>query len=159
MSSADPYVVRIPQWVYKQNDEELRAWFDYDNRWKHDIWQQLGGGDDDVSGLQSLIESLEIQLSYLRALVKKNIEKVKFSSQSTSYTTSSNEYIRATAAGITITLNPLPRDLEEVWVQPTINGLVTISGSINGASELIMHHAYDVAHLKFISDANEWVIQ
>lgn len=49
MSVADPYVVQIPEVLVNRDGTltaQAKAWFEYDNRWKHDLWQQAGGGID-----------------------------------------------------------------------------------------------------------------
>lgn len=68
MTVADPYVVRIPKFVFDTNDQELISWYEYDNRWKHDIFQQLGGGSDFISDSEasfSRILSLSSQIARL----------------------------------------------------------------------------------------------
>ena len=45
MSQVDPYVVQIPVDLVDPKTGRLtiagRNWFQYDNRWKHDLWQPL----------------------------------------------------------------------------------------------------------------------
>ena len=69
--TADPYVQPIPQWVYLQNDDELRAWYEYDNRWKHDIWAQLGGGSDGIDDVLEKANSNENQIAALYGHIAK----------------------------------------------------------------------------------------
>lgn len=69
-------------------------------------------------------------------------------SVSSSYTTIGNELIQATAA-CTITLNATPKFLERVSIQPTGNFLVTVLGTINGESSIIIHHAYDLITIEY----------
>lgn len=42
MSQIDPYIVQIPQAFAK--DPELRRWYDFTNRFLHDMWQCVTGG-------------------------------------------------------------------------------------------------------------------
>lgn len=173
MATADPYVQPIPQSILRSGDDEMRAWFEYDNRWKHDIWQKLGGGGDSVEDSADVAAANEIQISQIQGLIAflqqriqdlendvplpTPVKQYSFVSISSSYTTAGNEYIRVTAAA-TITLNSTPGHMEEVFVQPTSNVVVTISGSINGDTELVMNHAYDLAHLVYHADIGEWII-
>ena len=73
-------------------------------------------------------------------------------------TTDGSMFIRVSAA-TTITLNPTPLDGERVQVQSDGFFTVTISGSINGGSSVMLTAAYDLLDLKYISELNEWVIQ
>lgn len=76
--TADPYVQPIPQWVYQQNDDELRAWYEYDNRWKHDIWAQLGGGDDILNEAQEFRHlSQNVQLRPIMDDLKKRLDELE----------------------------------------------------------------------------------
>jgi len=49
----DPYVIQPPLRVSNPDGTltaEFAAWFQYDNRWKHDIWVRTGAGDDAIDG-------------------------------------------------------------------------------------------------------------
>ncbi|MEE8289575.1 MAG: hypothetical protein V3R25_09200 [Nitrosomonadaceae bacterium] len=50
MAKVDPYVQRIPRKFLE--DPELRPWFEYLNRFLHDLWQRSGGGDDAIDALE-----------------------------------------------------------------------------------------------------------
>jgi len=45
----DPYLYNIPKAFLNHPDREVRAWFEYDNRWKNDIWLRTGGGTDEIA--------------------------------------------------------------------------------------------------------------
>ncbi len=75
---------------------------------------------------------------------------------SANYTTIGNELIQVTAA-CTITLNATPKFKEMVSIQPTGNFLVTISGTINGQSSIIIHHAYDLINIEYTELG--WIIK
>lgn len=153
-NKADPYTQRFPTRSeligpsgYMQ--KEWLDWFNYDNLWKQQIWQKIGGGSDAVS-------DNDIGFSYQEALsYNKIFNEISISANRT---TCGDEMIRATAA-CTITLNPTPDDGEIVKVQPDGNFKVTISGSINGGSQLIMNGAYDLAELQYSVEFSEWVIK
>lgn len=66
MSTPDPYVVPLPQRITTSGGgptDEFRNWLEYDNRWKHDIWQYSGGGSDLFADLQNQINSLDTRVS------------------------------------------------------------------------------------------------
>ena len=47
MARVDPFVIRIPLKLI--NDPELSAYFNYLDRFLHDIWVRTGAGTDSVS--------------------------------------------------------------------------------------------------------------
>jgi len=73
MSTVDPYVVRYPDKITKPDGsatEEWKAWLDYDNRWKHDMWRVVTGGtggaqtpSEDNAFLMASIADLRHQIS------------------------------------------------------------------------------------------------
>lgn len=78
MTIADPYVVRLPEKITNQDGSpslEFLAWLNYDNRWKHDVFQQLGGGVDLVSDGDSAfgrLLSLEAQVTSILDIIEDN---------------------------------------------------------------------------------------
>lgn len=52
MAKVDPYLYRIPRAFLEHKDKEVRAWFEYDNRWKNDIWLRTGGGVDKIEDIE-----------------------------------------------------------------------------------------------------------
>tara|TARA_R110000851_G_scaffold228174_3_gene380956 strand:- start:898 stop:1188 length:291 start_codon:yes stop_codon:yes gene_type:complete len=50
-TKVDPFVMPIPRSLL--NDPESRAYFEYLNRWAHDIWIRTGGGTDTISAVAS----------------------------------------------------------------------------------------------------------
>jgi hypothetical protein len=85
-----------------------------------------------------------------------NIDDIYVHSISSNYTTIGNELIQVSAA-CTVTLNATPKFKELVSVQSIGNFLVTISGTINGQSSLIIHHAYDLITIEYTELG--WVIK
>lgn len=55
MANVDPYVIKIPQAFL--SDPEVARWFEYDNRWKHDMWIRSGGGSDAVEEGESVFNT------------------------------------------------------------------------------------------------------
>lgn len=47
----DPFLIPLPHALAR--DTETRAWFQYLQRWLHDMWLRTGGGDDSISALES----------------------------------------------------------------------------------------------------------
>jgi hypothetical protein len=160
--SADPYIVRIPEVVADPKTgratDEFMQWLVYDNRFKHDLWQDISGPSSDITEINEKISQNESFGLYLNALIDSLKDRTAYYSVSSTHTTSGNEFVRVTAS-TTVTLNSTPIDLEEVWVQPNGFFQVTISGTINGESSVIVNGAYDTVHLKYLADAGEWVIQ
>jgi hypothetical protein len=50
-TKVDPFVIPIPPSLNK--DPETRKYFEYLNRWAHDMWVRSGGGADVVSVIGS----------------------------------------------------------------------------------------------------------
>ena len=53
----DPYIVPHPRFIVNSDgtaSPEFEQWLIYDNRFKHDLWQKLGGGEDIVNDQQEL---------------------------------------------------------------------------------------------------------
>lgn len=139
------------------------------NLWKQlflildQIYLRTGGTTDDTTSLSDKIESVENQtyrLQNIQALFQTifDDQQIRYYSVSSAHTTSGNEFVRVTATA-TVTLNSNPKGGEEVWVQPSSDIIVTVSGDVNDQTEYKIHRAYDVAHFKYIDDAGEWVIQ
>ena len=67
MADVDPFVQHIPSAF--QRDPETRAWFEYDNRWKHDIWARTGGGNDAIG-------NIEIDLTDIKVDIANNVDDI-----------------------------------------------------------------------------------
>ena len=50
-TKVDPFVIPIPLALNK--DAETRKYFEYLNRWAHDMWVRSGAGDDNLSVVSS----------------------------------------------------------------------------------------------------------
>ncbi len=77
----DPYVVPIPERITDKDgrpSDEFRAWLVYDNRFKHDLFQQLGLEDNTTVERQDLqvLQSLS-QLNGGLAKVKSQIAELQ----------------------------------------------------------------------------------
>ncbi|MBL4753775.1 MAG: hypothetical protein JKY52_09320 [Flavobacteriales bacterium] len=111
----DPFLYPIPPEFLK--DPEVRAWFEYDNRWKHDIWLRTGGGDDAVaesqigelyepgiqtSSVDELAEDLEVAQEMAAQMIDliERVEELEAASDSSQLTTDGFETINI-SAGVT----------------------------------------------------------
>jgi hypothetical protein len=193
MATVDPYVIKLPDVITDSNgrpSEEFRAWLNYDNRWKHDIWIRTGGGDDAVvesqigelyePGIQTsnsdeLIEGLEVsqEMQLIQDLLErveeleaaqttdldiKKLESYTVQAGDTSFTTTADQFVSClNTATATITLNLEPEDGEDVIIWRGA-AAVTVVGSINGGSSLVIPSIYDAPHFKYSLDAGEWAI-
>lgn len=148
-----PPIPRLPpQWL---SDPDIRAYQTAINKIIFQLWVNspsgtLGtseGGDSTTALISSLYQSLNDGL------------ETYVSSTAANYTCLDgvNEFIRVTAA-CTITLSANPEDHEIKIIQPSGNFIVTVSGSINGGSSMIMNHAYDCMTVKYSVDLGGWVI-
>jgi len=143
--------------------------FDQYSNEQNNLWKQLfllldqiylrtGGTTDDTSSLGDKINSIENQTALNLALVSSLLKDVSYYAPSSSHTTSGNEIVRPSAS-LTVTLNANPEDGEQVRIQPTVDGLVTVSGDINDQTSIVIHRAYDFIDLVYLADAGKWVIQ
>lgn len=88
MAKLDPFTAQIPAKFL--NDPELRPFFEYLNRFLHDLFIRTGGGDDAIEGIgESLVT--EIQTSTLLATSRRLEKKVSDLSENTE----SNSVLRA----------------------------------------------------------------
>tara|TARA_R110000772_G_scaffold107621_3_gene210148 strand:+ start:489 stop:902 length:414 start_codon:yes stop_codon:yes gene_type:complete len=117
--------------------EGFTSWFNAQQRMLTQLWLRTGGATDEVAG--SVSNQIFNQVSV-----------------SGNYSTLANDYIRVSAAA-TITLNTSPVNNETVLIQPIANVKVIVSGNINGQTEYIMNHAYDLMSLRFLSSG--WIIE
>ena len=181
MAQVDPFVYPIPKGL--QIDAEVRAYFEYLNRFLHDIWVRTGSGDDaiqnesiqelypwipdkesesgsDISNL--FINRNQIQQDLLSLYAPpqtfKPLEIITIETGDTAFTTTASQDITClnTSAAI-VTLNANPEDGEEVIVARR-DALVTINGAIDGDTTLVIVFQYDTPHLRYSASASEWCL-
>ena len=68
MAKVDPFVAPIPRKFL--NDPELRPFFEYLNRFLHDLFIRTGGGDDAIEAVQE-VAAAEADTSRLFATIKR----------------------------------------------------------------------------------------
>lgn len=107
-----------------------------------------------MSEVGELTKDIENRYDFSHVHHKKN---VSYKTTGSNYTAVTNQFVTVTAS-CTITLPSTPSHGSEIWVQPTVSELVTISGSVNGESSIIMHNAYDLMHLRYDVNTDEWSI-
>lgn len=61
-TKVDPFVIPIPMALNK--DPEVRRYFEYLNRWAHDMWVRSGAGDDKLSEVGSEVNRKADTLLY-----------------------------------------------------------------------------------------------
>lgn len=146
----------------------LNAYFEYLERLVQQTYLRTGGGVDEIENalvLASLdgseVASLEDRLQMVEDMPFvqiKDLESITVDTGDTAFTTTGDQFITClNTAKATITLNPNPDDGEDVIVWPTA-AQVTVSGSINGESSLVIPNPYDAPHLKYSLAAEEWAI-
>lgn len=174
MTIADPYVVRIPQFVFDTDDPELIGWFEYDNRWKHDIFQQLGGGTDLVAGSTEAVSANDNQIAYLNAQLNQLREKLEMLgrdvvlptivkrlrpvSATTAYTAVSGDFVNA-SSGITVTLPGSPVRDDQVIVRVSDGTTITVNGNgrnVNGKTTQMIKGQNNAIDFYYFIDDNAW---
>lgn len=163
----DPFIQPIPEQFSR--DRELRSYFEYLHRVIHDLRNRTGGSDDQVTNLgvrelypyspQKEEGALDGAALFGRPLNADLLGALNVVSTSADYTTTGNEIIICTNTNdITITLNVSPEDTEQVHIVRQNVGGVTISGTINGQSSLVIGQRYSSPHLVYTNDGGEWSI-
>ena len=86
----DPFLIPIPKKILE--DKESRVYFEYLNRFLHDLWTRTGGGNDAVaesqigelyepgietSNANELIEELEVDSELFSKLDNDNLERIE----------------------------------------------------------------------------------
>ena len=74
MAKVDPFVAQIPRKFL--NDPELRPFFEYLNRFLHDLFIRTGGGDDAIEGIEE-VAAAEADTSRLFATIKRLERRVQ----------------------------------------------------------------------------------
>lgn len=131
-----PLLVSLADTPAKQNDVKTLHMFLY-------LLREQVGGDLGLADLSDAIRDLQA-LAILPVVTT-----------AINYTTTGSVKVNCTAL-LTVTLNVSPSDGERVRVQPTGNFDITVSGTINGESSMIVSHEYDLVEFTYHSDLLEW---
>lgn len=176
MANVDPYVTRIPVKLTNQDGTlsgEGRAWFNYLDRWLHDMWIRSGGGNDNISqsgikqlynqALQTSEENTQdlLNIAYSSTqpvILADGFELITVATGDTAFTTTGNQVVICNnTAAATITLNALPDDGEELHIKRRDTS-VTVSGTVDGNTSTPIPSKFDSMHLVFTLAAAEWSI-
>ena len=150
VTQVDPFLIPTPKSLTQ--DKETRIYFEYLNRFLHDLWIRTGGGSDTVGDNQ-----LSEVFSNNESEVKK-LDIIELAAASTSITTTGDELVvcNNTAIGA-VTLNPKPKDGEDCVVARR-DAKITVNGPINGGSVFTINGRYSSMHFKYSIAAGEWSI-
>jgi hypothetical protein len=150
VTKVDPFLIPIPAKLLA--DRETRNYFEYMNRFLHDLWQRTGGGSDTVDDnqLSEVFGSEQLEI--------KKVGIIELASGDTTITTTSDELVvcNNTADG-TVTLNTTPKDGEDCIVSRR-SGKITVNGAINGDTSMNIAIRYSSMHFKYSIAAGEWAV-
>lgn len=169
----DPFLIPIPRKILE--DRESRVYFEYLNRFLHDLWARTGGGNDDVAesqigelyepGIQvsnadELIEDLEIdaEMFYRQDFDLDGI-KLDVIIVTADYTTTGNQAVVVNSSSpVVITANLNPEESEFFHVIRYGAGAVTVQASnlINGQSSKRIIRQYTAPKHLYISQLDTW---
>lgn len=164
MSEVDPFIIKIPNFLWNHPDPEVRNYFQYLNRWAQDMWIRTGADQDNIA-------NQAVRESYAWRIGRKQPDNVNYSvniskkgkvivTTGSNYTLTGYEDLLIVTGSVTITVNPNPKDGEEVAIKrSTTAGYVTISGTIDGDSSHVMTRNYDGVDLIYsVSNAGWFVV-
>jgi len=73
MTIVDPFLQPMPDSFYQvfpvQERDIIRARFEYEDRWRHDMWIRTGGGTDVIAGLGGNTSAGDTAISQVRGMV------------------------------------------------------------------------------------------
>jgi len=182
MTTVDPYVIRIPEKASDNNGrmtDEMRSWFEYDNRWKHDLWQLVTGGTggDETGGTQESVAD-DNQIALLTALVHRLNERIQelegevqpvvgnpsdFNAVTmvTNYAANDFDFVNAKSKAI-ISLTSSPTANSVIIVRNGDNSLIKIDGNgkkINGFDDAKIRREGTTLVLHYFIDSDEWLVR
>lgn len=181
MTTVDPYVVRSPEVLTNKDgtpSDQMRAWLDYDNRWKHDLWQLITGGTgDDTTGGTDEASANENQIALLQGLLSAALERIhnleaetpifdqpkefRAITKSNNYTAVDRDFINA-KRGATITLPSNPAESATIIVRNGDGSIIKLRGNnkhINGSSNGKIYKKGTALVLQYFIDSNEWLVR
>lgn len=179
MSRVDPYVANIPKKILMDPDREYLGYFEYLNRFLHDLWIRSGGGTDSVEDaidegiannnqiayLTGYIKKLEDRIDDLEAVNPPKIIADAFADVevSSNYTANDWEDIDATGA-VTIKFPANPSVNSEVIIGNGDGKRKIIDGNgrnikrISLSSTLVTVRKGTRLHFRYKIDKNIWVL-
>ena len=179
VTQVDPFIIPIPRSLL--SNPETRHYFEYLNRFLHDLWLRTGGGDDSIassdveetypwsfseapeSNVQSLFQIQPEQPSNVQNLFQNNIDtslgKLNAITVSTAYTAQANDFINA-KGGATITFPRYPDDSEIIVIRNGDGTQIRLDGngkSLNGQSTGILNRQGTAIEFYYFIDSDEWL--
>ncbi len=179
MTTVDPYVVRIPQTVMDSGDRELIGWYEYDNRWKHDLWKLVTGGTggDETGGIEESSAN-ENQISYNFGLIQQLLQRVEdlendiqpqldftrnFNNitKDVNYTAVDWDFVNV-KAGSEITLPSSPEENSVIIIRNGDGTAIKINPNgrtINGETSAKIVREGTALFIHYFIDTNEWLVR
>lgn len=173
VTQVDPFVIPIPRKLL--DDKESRIYFEYLNRFLHDLWTRTGGGNDEVAesqigelyepGIQvsnadELIEDLEVDFEiFSRQDFDPSSASLEIVVVTGDYTTTGNQAVVVNSASpVTITANPSPDTGEFFHVIRYGKGVVKVQASnlINGKPSKTIIRQYTAPKHLYIAELDTW---
>lgn len=173
----DPFIHPIPKSLL--NNPETRSYFEYLNRWAHDMWRRTGGSEDliDAGGTRetypwsedfaedsrdsfysSLTANTEIDQEISYNFPIEPHQTFNAVSASLNYTAADWDWINAKRAA-TITFPEYPSDGAEIIIRVGDNTLISLNGNgrlINGSSTGVLRQKGTSIRFKYFIDESEW---
>jgi hypothetical protein len=151
-----PPQLRIPRAF--QNDIEVRSFFEQQQTILFQLWQKVGGGNDNFDELESQLNEFdELEAIYGQS------QNSNVSVQTSNYTTLGSEIVVCDSA-ITVTLNDTPDDRETVTVKIR-NGDVVIDGNgrdLDGESSITFVaedlQGQPTVDIIYLLETDDWII-
>ena len=178
MAKVDPFVYPIPKEFLL--GEEQRAYFEYLNRFLHDMWVRTGSGDDAIemisvqetypwsfdeapeSNVNSLFTPEATPESNVASLFQNNIDtnhgKLNAISVSTAYTAQPDDFINATEKA-EISFPEFPCKGDVIVVRNGDGSAIKLSGNgrkINGSLTGTLRRESTAIEFYYFIDTNEW---
>lgn len=171
MSEVDPYTIGIPKQFL--TDPEVRAWFVYDNRWKHDMWVRSGGGTDIIETITLEVAStIEPELYAYNSRVEQELKELKLSidtavpvvkefraiTVTSNYTAVDHDFINAKSRAV-ITLPKYPVVNSVIIIRNGDGSNIKLVGNgknINDSSDGFMRTKGAAIHFHYFIDTDEW---
>lgn len=179
MSNAvDPFIQPIPDKFLNDPDPEVRAYYEYQNRFLHDLWVRTGGGIDLIDQALNDGNEFDGQNAYLRGLVSELRRKVSqleanqqtnikpaltfkdFNPQTItkSYTSGDKDWLEVKTNQV-IKLDKYPPKNASIVVVNGNDFTVTVDGNgkkINGADKVRSTQKYTTMVFNYFEPSDTW---
>ena len=177
MSQIDPYIVQIPQVFAK--DPEARRWYEYTNRFLHDMWQCVTSGtgvptvpNSDLSNsnlysinfLMARVHELKSKLEDLERQQEIKADKNKaFNSVTITQNTTLNDFDFANVSnGATVTLPQYPCKNSVIIIRNDDGSTIKINANgktLNGETTGKIYRKNTALTIQYFIDSDKWVVR